>query len=233
MSSFPRYDRSLRHKIVGAIFLGLAINQFIVFTGNRSLRAAEAAESKAEAAWSAAKPLAEAVKRSRAHALYVADSLGALVVSAEARADEAAYRASEAIVVSDSLTIEIGEGRHEFRDALVDLLPGMVPMFDIVIGMEDLRKEQLDIALSEKGAQVVSLEQALRTSTRIVEGLRAQITRDAMAQASLEEAIALSQAEADSWKSAANPGFILGLWKDLPKLVVVGGAAYLYGRSGG
>ena len=227
---WPHRDRGFWRRMVGYVLLGLAANQFIVFTGNRSLRAAEAAESEAEAAWVKAEALGDAVRRSRARTLHVSDSLQALVVSAEARADEAAHRASQAIVIRDSITVEIGASRAEFRSALTEQLQSS---FDRLSELDDERHLQSEIALSETQGEVVEIRQALRTSNRIIEGLRAQIARDAMAQASLEEAIKASQIEADRWKTAANPGFVLKLWKDLPKFLVVGGAAYLYGRSGG
>lgn len=224
-----RRDRAFWQRMIGYLFLGLAVNQFISYTGGKSLRAAEAAEAEADAAWAAAAVLGHAVKRSRWRTLQVSDSLSAMVVSAVARADEAAQRASEAVVRSDSLTIEIGEGRAAFRTALGEQLRGA---FDRLTELDDERHEEDEAALAETRAEVFDVRQALRTRTRDRDELRAQIDREAMAQTSLEEAIKTSREEADRWKTAANPGFVLGLWKDLPKLLGVAGAAYLYGRSG-
>ena len=184
----------------------------------------------ADSASARAERTVRAITRTRARELHVADSLGALVVLAEGRAAEAAYRASQAVAVADSITVEIGLTTTEFWLSLTE---EQVPSFEALVDRFEQRQFQMQIAISEKGAEVVSLEQALRTSSTIIEGLRAQVAREAMAQASLEEALRASQAEANGWKKAANPGFVLGLWKDAPKIILFAGAAYLYGRSGG
>ncbi len=219
---------------VGAYIVGglvfLAAGQ--LWAGSVDRNAIEAGIA-ADSASVRAERTVKAITRTRARVLHVSDSLGAEVVLAEGRAAEAAYMASIAVAAVDSVTVEIGEGRVSLRAALDEIAPMILPQFDRMVEMEDFRHVQADIALSETQAEGVELRQALRTSTRIIEGLRAQIAREVMAQESLEEALTASQAEADGWKKAANPGFVLGLWKDLPKLLAVGGAAYLYGRSGG
>ena len=222
-------DRYMWQRIVGYVLLGLAINQFIVFTGNRSLRAAEAAGEVADARWEMAEPLGAAVRASAERTMAASDSLQVAADSLASLGDLAALRASEAVERADSITVVIGETTTEFW---LSLSAAQVPSFEALVGRFEQRHEQMDIALSEKGAEVVSLEQAIRTINRDRDGLRAQIGRDALAIDAFEEAALASRSEADRWETAANPGFVLGLWKDLPKLAAVAGAAYLYGRSG-
>ena len=225
-NDIPSVSSRVGAYIVGGVVF-LAAGQ--LWAGSVDRNAIEAGIA-ADSASVRAERTVKAITRTRARVLHVSDSLGAEVVLAEGRAAEAAHRASQAVAVADSISIESGDTTTEFR---VSLTEAQVPSFEALVARFDLRHEQMQIAVSEKGAEVVSLEQALRTSSTIIEGLRAQIAREVMAQASLEEALTASQAEADGWKKAAHPGFVLGLWKDLPKLLAVGGAAYLYGRSGG
>ena len=218
-------DRLIAYIVAGGLFLGIGQ----LWAGSIDGKAREA-EAAADAAWAIAKPLGAAVRVSRARVLHVSDSLQALVVSAEARADEAAQRASEAVLRSDSLTVEIGEGRMAFRS---NLGAQLLKAFDRLTALDDQRHEEDLIAISETKAEAFEFRQALRTMTTDRDGLLVQIDREALAQTSLNDAIRASQEEAARWKRAARPGFVLGLWKDLPKLLVVGGAAYLWGQSGG
>jgi len=205
--------------MAGLVFLG--VGQMWASSVDAKGREAEAA---ADAAWATAEPLGIAVRASRARVLHVSDSLAAVVALAEGRAAEAAHRASEAAAAADTLGVILVEGRTQFRAALSTQLHAS---FDRLTTLDDQRHEQMEIALSETQAEAVELRQALRTLATDRDSLRDQLGRETMAQDALEEAIRASQAEADRWKRVAHPGFVLGLWRDLPKLglAVLGGIA--------
>ncbi len=208
-------ERVMAYVMAALLFLGVGQ----MWAGSVDQKAHDAG-IVADSASARAERTVKAITRTRAHTLHVSDSLQAVVVSAVAHAAEAAYRASEALVEAEALTVEIGEGRGHFRGALIEVAPYMVERFDGMMRIVDIRQEQMEIAVAEGGARAVSLEQALRTITRDRDGLRNQIGREALAQSSLTEALEASQAEAAGWKRAAHPGFVLGLWRDLPKLAL-------------